>query len=80
MLKVDGSLLKSFNMWIGLKQGDALNPMLFHLILEYVIRKLDSVNEGLPLERVVKVLAFTHNLDLLCNNKDGLYKLFHEIQ
>jgi len=33
----------------GLKQGDALSPMLFNFVLEYYIRKVEVNQDGLKL-------------------------------
>jgi hypothetical protein len=50
-------LSDSFPIQNGLKQGDALSPLLFNLSLEYVIRKLLGNQVGLKLKRTHQLLA-----------------------
>jgi hypothetical protein len=55
----------------GLKQGDALSPLLFNLALEYVIRKVQENQEGLKLNGKLQLLAYA-DMNLLRDNKDTI--------
>ena len=49
----------------GLKQGDALSPMLFNFGLEYAIRR-DQVNQdGLKLNGTHQLLAYADHVNIL---------------
>ena len=48
----------------GLKQGDALAPLLFNFLLEYSIRKVDENQEGLKLNDIHQLVLYAFDVDI----------------
>jgi hypothetical protein len=58
----------------GLKQGDALSPLIFNFAVEYAIRKLQENQAGLKLNGTHQHLAYADDVNLPGDNIDTTNK------
>ena len=52
----------------GLKQGDALSPLLFSFALEYAIRRVQVNQDGLKQNGTHQLLAYADEVNILWRN------------
>jgi len=56
----------------GLKQGDAVTPMLFNFALEYAIRRVQVNRDGLKLNDTHQLLAYADDVNILAGSMHTL--------
>ena len=49
----------------GLKQGDALSPLLFNFVLEYAIRRVQVNQDGFKLKGIHQLLVYVNDVNVL---------------
>jgi hypothetical protein len=73
-VRIGKHLSDTFPIQNGLKQGDALSPMLFNFDLVYAIRKVQGNQVRLKLNETHQLLVYADGMNLLGDNIDTIKK------
>ena len=63
--RVGKNLSDMFPIKNGLKQGDALSPLLFNFALQYAIKKVQVNQDGLKLNSTHQLLAYADHVNIV---------------
>ena len=77
-VRVGRQFSDTFEIHNGLKQGDALSPLLFNFVLEHAIKSLEE-KEGLQLNGINKLLVYADDVLLLGDNEEILRANTHTL-
>jgi len=74
-VRIGNYLSYSFPIENGLKQGDALSPLLFNFALEYTIRKVQETNLGVDMNGTHQVLAYANDVNVIGDDIRTIQKI-----
>jgi len=77
-VRYQGELSPQFEVQSGLKQGDAISPILFNLVLEKVIRDI-SVNHEMEMNGKNIMLVYVDDIVILGNTENDVVKVTEKL-
>ena len=64
-VRVGKNLFEMFPIRNGLKQGDALSPLLFNFAMEYAIKRVQVNQDGLKISGTHQLLSYADDVNIL---------------
>jgi len=73
----ENNMPESFNVDVGVRQGDALSVIVFNLVLDYITKKLD-IRENI-LTKVVQINTYVDDVVVISRNLKSLEEGLQEL-
>lgn len=75
-VRLQGELSEPFVVSTGVRQGDALSPLLFNIALEGIMRKIEKSGRADPWEDECLMLAYADDVDIVGRTEQGVVEAF----
>lgn len=79
-IRVEGDILREFDIRRGLKQEDGLSCILFNIVLEKAIRTANVVSRGTILNRSIQILDYANDLNIVGRSIPEVREAFFRIE
>jgi hypothetical protein len=77
-MKLSDGCSESFEIETGLRQGDALSPMLFNIVLEAVLINIDKI--GNISIKMRQTCAYADDIAIIARSRDALVETFSSLR
>ena len=78
-VSVGGQHSDAFAVNSGLRQGDGLSPLLFNLVLEWVVRAIENIPGGVNFGGPIKNLGYADDLDLMGESREEVRRFCSQL-
>lgn len=71
-VRVGRSISEAFSIHNGLKQGDVMPPLLFNVVMEYLVREMRQTARGGTPDKKVLLLPYADDLDITSERRENM--------